>query len=130
MRRVLMLLTLVAALVAPATVAAAPARCSVSITPSAGSPTDVYRILVTNVPSDPDVSVEADVWVKNAAARTGSIYFAFLVPGVTEFYIDHNAPIEGEEAQPLKPGRYMVTVETPHITGPTACHAVGWFTVA
>ena len=130
MRRVLLLLALAAALVAPASVTAAPARCSVSITPSVGSATDVYRILATNVPSDPNISVEANVIVRNAAARTGSIYFAFLIPGVTEFFIDHNVSYEGEEPGSLAPGRYMVTVETPHIKGPTACHAIGWFTVA
>jgi len=133
-RRLLLLVALSATILAtlgmPAAVAAAPARCAVSISPSVGSPTDAFRISVTNVPVDPDGVIEADVIVKNASDRSTTFYFAWLIPGVTEFYIDHNYVYEGEEQTYLAPGRYTVTVETPQVVGPTACHAIGWFTVA
>jgi len=124
----LLTLVLVATLAPAGVVSAATTRCSVSITPEAGSPTDVYRIAVSGVPVDPNGFVEVRVDVRLLGTRSGSIYFVFVVPGATEFYIDHNQPLEGEPSEGLAPGRYLVRVTTPHIHG--GCSTVGRFTVS
>ena len=46
MRRFMLSLALVASLLVPAAASAASERCSVTVSPSVGSPTDVFRILV------------------------------------------------------------------------------------
>lgn len=128
MRRVALAVVLVLSLLVPSSVAAAGSdRCSVSISPEVASPTDVVRILVSNVPVDPDGgSVEVDVHIRRLGTREGTIFFAFLVPGTTEFYVDYNAPLPGEPApDPLGQGRYLVDVST-HVSG---CYAVGHFMV-
>lgn len=52
------------------------------------------------------------------------------MPGITEFYVDHNYAYPEEPApDPLATGRYLVEVVTPHLSGRDACHAVGQFTV-
>jgi len=128
MSRFVLSLALVASLLVPASASAATARCSVTVSPDTGSPTDVYRILVSNVPVEPDVSVEVRVDVRLLGSRSGSIYFAFLIPNVTEFYVDHNVTSPGEPApDPLAVGRYQVLVSTPHLKG--GCRAVGGFVV-
>jgi len=128
MRRFALSLALVASLLIPGAASAAPTQCTVSVSPSVGSPTDVYRIFVSNVPVVPDRSVEAHVDVRRLGSRDGSIYFVFLFPGVTEFYIDHNLGYPDEEAPPpLTPGRYQVMVSTPDIRG--ACNAISTFIV-
>ena len=53
MRRVALVLTLLLAMLVPGSVAAAAERCSLAISPSVGSPTDVYRVAVAGVPVDP-----------------------------------------------------------------------------
>ena len=129
MRRFMLSLALVASLLVPAAASAASERCSVTVSPSVGSPTDVYRILVSNVPVVPDTSVEVRVDVRLLGSRSGAIYFAFLIPGATEFYIDHNVSYPEEPApDPLATGRYQVLVSTPHIKG--ACRSVGGFVIA
>lgn len=132
MRRVLLVLALIFGLMAPASVAAQSDRCSLEITPTAGSSTDVFRIRVWNVPVDPDGgSVEARIDIRRLGSREGSIIFAFLVPGVTEFYVDYNFAFPEEPPpDPLIPGRYHVRVTTPHLSGADACHVVGQFQVA
>lgn len=130
MKRALAILTLVlVATLAPVGVAsAASTRCAVSITPATGSPTDVYRIAVAGVPVDLNGgSVEVRLDIRLLGTRSGSIYFVFVVPGATEFYVDHNESLEGEPSEGLAPGRYLVQVTTPHIHG--ACSTVGRFTV-
>lgn len=128
MRRIALSLALVASLLIPAAASAASARCTVDVTPSVESPTDVYRIVVSNVPVQLGRSVEVHVDVRLLGTRTGSIYFAFLIPDVTEFYIDHNLGLPGEPPpDPLTPGRYQVMVSTPHIHG--GCNAIGGFVV-
>jgi len=128
MRRFMLSLALVASLLVPGAASAATERCRVTVTPEIGSPTDVYRILVSNVPVEPDISVEVRVDVRLLGSRSGSIYFAFLIPGTTVFYIDHNVTYPGEPApDPLASGRYQVLVSTPHIKG--ACRSVGGFIV-
>jgi hypothetical protein len=129
MRRIALSLALLASLLIPASASAAAERCSLEISPAVGSPTDVYRILVTNVPVLPDGgSVEVRVDIVRLGSREGTIYFAHLIPGVTEFYIDHNYSYPEEPpADPLVPGRYRVTVSTPHIHG--ACRDTGGFAV-
>lgn len=120
------MLALVLAL-APAGVAAGTARCSVSVDPAVGGPTDVYRIHVTNVPVDPDGgSVEFQLEIRRLGSREGSVYWVFLVPGVTEFYVDHNAPPPGEPPTELAPGRYLVSAHVSHDTG---CYATARFVV-
>ena len=106
---------------------AARAQCTVNIAPSVGSPTDVYRIAVSGVPVVPDSGIEVRVEIRLLGSRSETIYFAFLIPGATEFFIDHNQAEPGEPAEPLEPGRYLVRVTTPHIHG--GCTAVGRFLV-
>lgn len=128
MRRFMLSLALVASLLVPAAAGAATERCRVTVAPAVGSPTDVYRIRVTDVPVVPDQSVEVRVDVRLLGSRSGSIYFAFLIPGITEFYIDHNVTYPGEPApDPLAAGRYQVLVSTPHIKG--GCRTAGGFIV-
>lgn len=130
MRRIALLLALLLALVVPSATSAATTRCTVDISPAIGSTTGVYRITVSGVPVDPDGgSVEVRVDVKRLGSRDGSVYFAFLFPGTTQFYIDHNLGLPGEPPNdPLVPGRYRVFVSTPHIEGP--CHTTDGFVVA
>ncbi len=107
MRRIALVLTLLLATLVPGSVAAASERCSMAISPSAGSPTDVYRIAVVGVPVDPQGgSIEVRIDVRRLGSRDRSIIFAFLIPGVTEFYVDYNQSFEGEPLNPLVPGRY------------------------
>jgi hypothetical protein len=129
MRRIALSLALLASLLIPASAAAASERCSVEVSPAVGSPTDVYRILVSNVPVDPEGgSVEARVDIVRLGSREGTIYFAHLIPGVTEFFIDHNVTYPEEPpSDQLVSGRYRVTVSTPHIHG--ACRSVDRFVV-
>lgn len=129
MRRFALSLALVASLLIPAAVSAAPAQCTVDISPSVGSPTDVYRIRVSNVPVVPGVGIEVQINIKRLGTREGSVYFVFLLPEVTEFYVDHNLGLPGEPPpDPLVPGRYLALVATPHLRG--GCSAVGSFVVA
>jgi hypothetical protein len=131
MRRIALLFALLAALLAPASVSAGSEKCSLTISPTAGSPTDVYRFTVSNVPVDDSGGpVEARIDIRRLGTREGSVYFVFLIPGVTQFYVDHNYGSPEEPApDPLPTGRYLVEVVTPHLSGPTACHAMGQFVV-
>ena len=130
MRRLAGVLALLVSMLVPSVVAAASERCSVVITPTMGSTTDVYRVLVSNVPVDPTGgSVEARLDIHRLGTREGSVIFAFLFPGVTEFYVDHNEAPPGEPQSTLEPGRYLVQVTTPHLRGADACHAVARFEV-
>jgi hypothetical protein len=132
MRRFALVVALLAAMLVPGSVAAGSDRCSFTISPTSGSPTDVYRIAVSNVPVyDNGGSVEARIDIRRLGTREGSVYFVFLIPGVTEFYVDHNYAYPEEPVRdPLAEGRYLVEVTTPHISGPDTCHAVGRFTVS
>ena len=127
MRRALtiLVLVLVATLAAAGAASAARAQCTVNIAPSVGSPNDVYRI--SGVPVVPDSGIEVRVEIRLLGSRSESIYFAFLIPGATEFFMDHNQAEPGEPTEPLEPGRYLVRVTTPHIHG--GCTAVGRFKV-
>ena len=127
-RRFALSLALVASLLIPATASAAGNHCTVAISPEVGSPTDVYRIQVSNVPVVPGTSVEVRVQIKRLGTREGSIYFASLIPDITEFYIDHNLGWPEEPApDPLAAARYLVLVSTPHLQG--GCHTAGRFVV-
>jgi hypothetical protein len=97
----------------------------VSITPSVGEASDTYRITVSGLTPDPGIQ-EVRVDVRLLGTRTGSIYFAFLIPNVSEFFIDHNS---GDPNEPLASGRYLVRVSTPHIHGADGCHTVGRFRI-
>ena len=131
MRRLALVVALLALLVVPGTAAAATHNCSLEVSPVAGSATDTYRIRVSNLPVNPEGwGIEVRLDVRKLGTREGSTYFVFLIPGVTEFYVDHNASAPGEPApDPLAAGRYRVFAETAHIGG-TGCHAVGQFIVA
>lgn len=131
MRRFALVVAMLLTMLVPGAVAAGSDRCSFTISPTSGSPTDVYRIAVANVPVDPNGgSIEARIDIRRLGTREGSIYFVFLVPGVTEFYVDHNSAYPEEPPpDPLAAGRYLVEVTTPHVRGPEACHAVGQFVV-
>lgn len=128
MRRIVLLVILVlgASLATTGVVAAAENRCSVSVDPSVGSPTDTYRITVSGLTPDPGIlEVRVDVRLLGGP-RSGSIYFAFLIPNVSEFYIDHNS---GDPNEPLASGRYLVRVTAPHVNGAAGCHTVGRFRI-
>jgi hypothetical protein len=126
MRRIALLavLVLTASFASSAVVSAATSRCSVSVDPSIGSPTDIYRITVTDLTPDPG-SLEVRVDVRLLGARSGSIYLASLIPNTSVFYIDHT----GDPEQPLESGRYLVRVSTPHVNGAAGCHTTTTFTV-
>lgn len=127
MRRLALSLALVVSLLIPASASAASARCTVNISPSAGSPTDTYRITVSNVPVVPGVSVEVRINIKRLGSREGSVYFVSVFPDLTAFYVDHNVSPPGEPSVPLVPGRYRALVTTPHIHG--GCNATASFVV-
>jgi len=129
MRRIALIVALLSTLVVPGSVAARSERCSVAIAPSVGSPTDIYRITVSNVPVIADRSVEVRTDIRLLGTRTGAIIFAFLIPGASEFYVDYNAPLPDEPPTALAPGRYAVEVTTPHLSGSDACHTVTQFEV-
>ena len=104
-------------------------RCEVTVRPAVGSPTQVFRIIVNNVPIDPTGgSVEVDVVVQRIHSSGGTIYFAFVVPFGTKFYIDHNQSFPGEPQSKLAEGRYVISVTTPHIAK-KGCHSSGAFIV-
>ena len=131
MRRILLVVAMIVSLVAPSSVDARASRCALEISPTVGSPTDVYRFHVTNVPVDPQGgSIEARIDIHRLGTREGAIIFAFLIPGATEFFVDYNFAFPEEPPpDPLAPGRYLVSLTTPHISGSDACHDVGQFRV-
>ena len=131
MRRIALAIALLVTLLIPGSAMARSERCSIEISPSVGSPTDVYRIAVSNVPVDPEgFSVDVRTDIRRLGSRDGAIIFAFLVPGITAFFVDYHYAYPGEPpVDPLVPGRYQVSVTTPHISGAEACHAVGQFAV-
>lgn len=58
------------------------------------------------IPSDPEGgSVEVRTDIRRVGSRDGTIIFALLVPGVTEFFVDYRQPFEGETLDPMTPGR-------------------------
>jgi hypothetical protein len=119
-------LTLLAAM--PAATLAAEARCLIDVAPSSGGPTDVYRLTASNFPVDPaGGSIEVRIDLHRLGTREGSIYFLFLIPGTTEFYLDLNQLSPEERVEPMVEGRYLVLAETPHMSG--GCHAVDRFVV-
>ena len=135
MRRTALVLALLAALLAPASVAAGSERCSFTITPTSGSSTDIYRISVSNVPvvtvGGSEGSVEVEIHIRRLGTREGSVIWAFLLPGVTEFSVSYPDVIPEEPApDPLAAGRYLVEVSTPHLSGKEGCHVVRSFTVS
>ncbi len=99
-------------------VAAGRTRCSIDVTPSTGSGTTVYRISGSDFPVPPgSESLEVRIDIQRTGSREGSIIFAFLVPGVTDFYFDYNQSEAGEPTSVLTAGRYRVTATTPHLKG-------------
>lgn len=111
----------------PGVAAAASTKCSIEVTPSSGGQTDTYRVTATNFPVDPNGGgIEVRIDVRHLGTRTGSIYFLFLIPGITDFYLDINQAPPGEPAESLAPGRYHVIAQTAHLAG---CHAVDSFVV-
>lgn len=131
MRRVLLLVALLGAMLIPSAVSAAPSRCSVTISPSVGSPIDVYRISVSGLPVDPNGGgVEIQTVIRRLGTREGSVIWAFLMPGITSTFFDfHAAPPEEPPLDPLPAGKYHVAVSTPHLSEAAGCHVVGLFTV-
>ena len=127
MRRVVLLIVLVltASFATTGVVAAAANRCTVTVAPNVGSPTDTYRITVSGLTPDPDI-LEVRVDVRLLGTRSGSIYLAFLIPNTDVFFIDHAAE---DPTQPLESGRYLVRVSTPHVNGAAGCHTAGLFRV-
>lgn len=129
MRRLLPFLAALMLIVAlPGATSAASSQCSIDVTPASGGTTDVYRVTATNIPVDPaGGSVEVRIDVHRLGTREGSIYFLFLFPGTTEFYLDLNQVVPEEPVEPMTPGRYLVLAETPHLAG--GCHATDRFVV-
>ncbi|MDL2335740.1 MAG: hypothetical protein QFC55_06900 [Chloroflexota bacterium] len=134
MRRLFVLIGLLAALALPAPAAAhVPTHpCSVSVDPSRGSRSDVYRITGTHFPlpvSGPSLEVQIDIMRvvfddNGERLEIKSIMWLSLIPGGHTFYVDY--PDQAEGATRLKPGHYVVGVETPHQKG---CRTVTGFDV-
>jgi hypothetical protein len=128
MRRLFVLVALLSLLIIPAPVAGASNRCSIDVTPEVGTSTTTYRITGTDFPVlPPGRSLEVRIDIRLLGTRSGSILLLFLIPGVTEFYVDLNQAPEGEPGETLEPGRYLVRAETPHVRG---CHTIDRFVVA
>lgn len=134
MRRLALLLAAVTMLVAmpsaaaaasPSTSPAAKPACRIDVTPSHGKQDTTYRITGRHMPLTSDGSpLEVDMFVSRLTfdlAHLGhqyvTIYFVFMVPGFHRFYVDFNAPGEGEPGQKLLTGRYLVQASTPHVKG-------------
>jgi hypothetical protein len=135
MRRFALVLAMLAVMLVPGSVAAGSERCSFAVTPTAGSPTDVYRITVSDVPvvivDGSERPVEVQIHIRRLGTREGSVIWAFLLPGITEFSVNYPDIIPEEPApEPLATGRYFVEVTTPHLQGADGCHAVEQFTVS
>ncbi len=127
MRRIALLVALVAAMLMPASVAARSTNCSLDVSPRIGTPTSIYRLTVSNVPLDPaGGSVEVQIDIHRLGTKNGALLFVFVIPGVSRFYVDYNAPIPDEPNEPLAPGVYKLDVHTPHIGG---CQTGGIFIV-
>lgn len=127
MRRVALVAALVLSLLIPTSVVAAGSgRCSLSISPEIASPTDIVRLTISDVPVDSNGgSIEVEIHIRRLGTRDGSIIWAFLVPGTTEFFVNYNEAPPGEPSELLTPGRYQVDVST-HVRG---CYTVGQFVV-
>jgi hypothetical protein len=123
MRRVALVFALLATLIAPATATAAGGGCAVTVTPSVGTSSDIYTITVSDVPVLEGGAVEVQINIRRLGTRTGSVIWAFLIPGVTEFSVVYPDVLAGEE--PPTPGRYQLVVTTPHLSGAQACHSIG-----
>jgi hypothetical protein len=133
MRRLALLLAVVTMLVAmhstvaAASIATAPPdkACRIDVTPSHGKQDTTYRITGRNMPLTTDGGpLEVDMIVSRLTfdlAHLGhehvTIYFVFMIPGFHRFYVDFNAPSDGEPGQKLLTGRYLVQAWTPHVKG-------------
>ena len=131
MRRSALLASLVLVLGIAAPVAAAqPTRCSISVTPAAGSTADGYRITGTGFPPGSWESF-TDVHLAIGRAADGRLMptmFLVLFPGGGgEFFVDYHLSYEGEDPlPPLEPGLYRVRAEA----NGHECVAVASFRVA
>ncbi len=125
MRRLAVVLLLLSLAVAvPAPVAAAAKTCTIDVTPSRGSTHTTYRISGNHFPLSTNSPLEVDMAVSRVTFNVADlghvyvvIYFVFLIPGGTHFYVDFNAPAGGEPAPSIAPGRYFVQAFTPHVAG-------------
>jgi hypothetical protein len=131
MRRLAALLSLATLFsLAPAPVAAAARSCRVEVTPSRGQGTTTYRISGKHFPSTVDGSpLEVQIDVTRISLRDPNpehaiFMWLWLIPGGHQFYVDYSTEANGQA--PLKPGRYLVAVETPHQAG---CHTHAVFAV-
>lgn len=134
MRRLFLLVGLLAAFALPAPAAAhTPSqRCSVSVDPGRAGPRDSYRITGRHFPlpeSWPSLEVQIDIMrvvfdENGERLELKSILWLSLIPGGHTFYVDY--PDQTEGATRLQPGHYVVGVETPHQKG---CRTVTGFDV-
>ncbi len=123
MRRFALLLAILTlAIVVPSPVAAAPRSCTIDVTPHRGTAHTTYRITGNHFPLSTDSPLEVDMFVSRVSFNLADlgrayvvIYFVFLIPGGTHFYVDFNAPSGGEPPPPILPGRYLVQAFTPHM---------------
>lgn len=126
MRRLFILVGLALVFVVPAPVAAHdPAkRCTVSVDPGRGGPKDVYRITGRQFPRETNGgSLEVQIAVSRVVhgedgprLKLKQLMTAFLIPDVHTWYVDYNVTDE-QSATRLRPGHYVVAVETPHQAG-------------
>lgn len=135
MRRLFILTALVVAMAIPSPAAAhePTRRCSVSVDPGRGGPRDVYRITGRNMPLEENGgSLEVQIDISRVVfddegqrLELQTIFVAFLVPNIHRFYVDYNEQDE-ESTSRLRPGHYVVAMETPHQKG---CRSVTGFDV-
>lgn len=125
MRRLAVVLVLLSLTVAvPAPVAEAAKTCTIDVSPLRGSTHSPYRISGHHFPLSTNSPLEVDMAVSRISYNLAdlghvyvTIYFVFLVPGLTDFYVDFNAASGGEPAPPILSGRYLVQAFTPHVAG-------------
>jgi hypothetical protein len=136
MRRLALVMAVIAAALLPPAAASAHTiskPCDISVMPGRGGPRDVYRIMGRNFPEEKNGgSLEVQIHVSRVvytadgpSLKMKTLYFVFLIPNIHAFYVDFNAPMEGESNR-LKPGHYVVAAETPHQRG---CHTTTGFDV-
>jgi len=134
MRRLFILIGLIAVFALPGPVAAhTPSKpCSVSVTPGHGGPRDTFRITGKHFPlpdSGPSLEVQIDIMrvvfdENGERLEIQTVMWLSLVPGGHTFYVDY--PDQSEGGTRLQPGHYVVGVEASHQTG---CRTVTGFDV-
>ena len=129
MRRIAIAATAILTLaLAGPVMAGPPSRCTISVSPAIGSPTDSYRISGAGFPPG-DFGSFTDVHI--AVGRTGdgrlqpTLALTLFPGGGGSFFVDYHSDAGGEVPAPLAPGRYRIRAEA----NSHGCRAVASFRV-